>query len=193
MQEQDHLWLNEGWATYSEVLWREERARQEAIRDGLDAAAAEAEAERAMLEYMLQLVRVQRRFNRAHAPLDAALSSNLYEDPETTFERPDDPYNKGAAVLHMIRGALGDDLFQRAAREYVRRHRDGLVETDDLRRCIEDVSGRSFERFFAHGLPPRFRGWMSRSSGCTPVSWPSRSSNSSGSMRQSGVPLSSAA
>lgn len=154
----DHLWLNEGWATYSEVLWREERARQEAIRDGLDDAAAEAEAERAMLEYMLQLVRVQRRFNRAHAPLDAALSSNLYEDPETTFERPDDPYNKGAAVLHMIRGALGDDLFQQAAREYVRRHRDGLVETDDLRRCIEDVSGRSFERFFAQwvyrpGLP----------------------------------------
>lgn len=154
----DHLWLNEGWATYGEVLWREERARQEALADGLDARAIEEEARRAMLEYMLQLMRVQRRFNRARAPMDPALVSNLYSDPETVFERADDAYNKGAAVLHMLRMTLGEELFQRGTRLYVDRHRDGLVETDDLRRCFEEVSGRSLERFFTQwalrpGLP----------------------------------------
>lgn len=154
----DHLWLNEGWATYGEVLWREERARQEAIADGLPEAEVAGEARRAMLEYMLQLMRVQRRFNRSRAPMDPALVSNLYTDPELVFERADDAYNKGAAILHMLRITLGDDLFQKATRLYVERHKDSVVETDDLRRCFEEVSGRSFDRFFTQwvhrpGLP----------------------------------------
>ncbi|MCB9841610.1 MAG: hypothetical protein H6809_08185, partial [Phycisphaeraceae bacterium] len=154
----DHLWLNEGWAVYAEVLWREERARAAAARDGLPEEIVADEAESAMLEYVLQLLRAQRRFNRARAPHDPALASNLYDDPETTFDRTDDPYNKGAGVLHMLRASLGDEVFQRATRAYINRHRDGLVESDDLRRCFEEVSGRSLERFFTQwvyrpGLP----------------------------------------
>ncbi|HTU62630.1 MAG TPA: HEAT repeat domain-containing protein, partial [Polyangiales bacterium] len=57
-------------------------------------------------------------------------------------------YEKGGLVLHMLRREVGDDLFFAAVRSYLERHAHGLVETLDLQRAFEDVSGRSFERFF---------------------------------------------
>jgi hypothetical protein len=57
-------------------------------------------------------------------------------------------YNKGAAVLHMLRRMVGDDVFVRGLRRFYREHQFGSAGTDDLRRAFETESGRSLERFF---------------------------------------------
>lgn len=67
-------------------------------------------------------------------------------------------YYKGVWVLHMLRHQLGEDCFWRGARRYLRRHRWQGVETADLRRALEEVSGQDLEQFFrqwvyGHGVP----------------------------------------
>jgi hypothetical protein len=57
-------------------------------------------------------------------------------------------YNKGAAVLHMLRRIVGDEMFFRALRRFYMEQRFQKAGTDDLRRAFEEESGRSLERFF---------------------------------------------
>jgi len=57
-------------------------------------------------------------------------------------------YNKGGAVLHMLRGLLGDDVFFRGVQRYYNRHVHGNARTPDFRRAIEEESGRGLGWFF---------------------------------------------
>jgi len=57
-------------------------------------------------------------------------------------------YTKGATVTHMLRVLLGDDAFFRGVTLYLTRHQHGLVETEDLRRALEDASGLHLRWFF---------------------------------------------
>lgn len=57
-------------------------------------------------------------------------------------------YNKGGAVLHMLRGILGDEIFFNAIRRYYRRHLHGNARTADLQRAVEEESGRDLGWFF---------------------------------------------
>lgn len=144
----DHLWLQEGWATYSEALWQEHKAAPE----GEDKARA------AYLRSILGNYRGQRSRNRSSAPAAPPMVSNRFTDPERVFRKADDPYSKGAVILHMLRSRLGDEVFFRGARLYLERYSYKSVETDDFRRVMEEVSGRSLEQFFAQwclrpGLP----------------------------------------
>jgi aminopeptidase N len=119
------LWLNEGFASYYENRWLENA-------HGRDVAAGEVEG-------------WMERGHRDRAPLAARGWSKVGD------RRNSQVYARGAAVLHMLEVALGRDVFDAGIREYVRREAGGLAETDDLRRALEDVSGRSlgwlFDRF----------------------------------------------
>jgi hypothetical protein len=57
-------------------------------------------------------------------------------------------YDKGALVLHMLRGLLGDDTFFRGLRGFYRTSRFRNVGTSDFRMAMERESGRSLGRFF---------------------------------------------
>jgi hypothetical protein len=57
-------------------------------------------------------------------------------------------YNKGAAVLHMLRRLLGDDAFKGGLRRYYAESRYRKVGSDDLRQAMEAESGASLTRFF---------------------------------------------
>ena len=57
-------------------------------------------------------------------------------------------YNKGAAVLHMLRRMLGDEAFFAGVRQYYREFRYTKAGTEDLRKALEQASGRSLEGFF---------------------------------------------
>jgi hypothetical protein len=57
-------------------------------------------------------------------------------------------YDKGAAVLHMLRRLVGDEAFFRGLRRFYRVSRLRKVGTDDFRIAMEHETGRSLERFF---------------------------------------------
>jgi len=57
-------------------------------------------------------------------------------------------YDKGAAVLHMLRGLIGDEAFFMGVRRFYASWRFEKAGTEDLRRALEAESGRSLERFF---------------------------------------------
>lgn len=57
-------------------------------------------------------------------------------------------YNKGAAVLHMLRRLLGDDVFFNGLRRFYNERKFQKAGTDDLQRALEAESRRSLARFF---------------------------------------------
>jgi len=133
----EHIWLNEGFATYLEALWLE-------ARDGYDAG------------YLLDMHRnihgaAQRdRLDPAddHAWMRPAMVSKLYADANDVFTKTANPYPKGASILHMLRMSVGDDVFFRGLQTYIDRFKFNTVETSDFREVMEDVSGRALEQFF---------------------------------------------
>jgi hypothetical protein len=57
-------------------------------------------------------------------------------------------YNKGAAVLHMLRRFVGDEAFFSGIRQFYAKFRYRKATTEDLRLAMESASGRSLQRFF---------------------------------------------
>jgi hypothetical protein len=57
-------------------------------------------------------------------------------------------YNKGAAVLHMLRRLVGDDVFFRGVKRFYAASRFSKAGTVDLQLAMEAESGRSLDRFF---------------------------------------------
>jgi aminopeptidase N len=124
-REWPEAWLNEGFATYFEYVWREHsRGRDEADVDllgDLDTYLAEAG------EYQRSIVCRQ------------------FEEPIDLFDRH--LYEKGGRVLHMLRHELGEAAFWRALHLYVERHARRSVETRDLARALEEATGRNLDGF----------------------------------------------
>ncbi len=51
-------------------------------------------------------------------------------------------YNKGQAVLRMIEGFLGEDVFRAGVRIYLARHRESNATADDFWRALDEASGQ---------------------------------------------------
>jgi aminopeptidase N len=119
-----HIWLNEGFATYFEAMWTEYDLGPDEFAYEMERNADQA-----------------RRGGASRPIVDRA-----YEDPDSMFDSR--AYPKGAWVLHMIRRRLGDELFGRVINRYATTFAYDTVETVDLRKTIEALTGRSFERFF---------------------------------------------
>jgi aminopeptidase N len=128
------LWLGEGWATFGEALWAEHDAEPGQEREAYH---------RAIFSNL-----AASRMNTTYAPTYPGLVSNVYPNPDTNFYKANNPYSKGALVLHMLRMRLGDDVFFEGTRRFIDEYKFKPVETDDFRRTLEDVSGQSLERFF---------------------------------------------
>ena len=122
-----HAWLNEGFATYFEHVEREARLGRDEYDWGVS-VDRDTYLDEARDRYVRPVV------------------SRDYREPMDLFDRH--LYEKGGLVLHMLRRRLGDDVFWRGVRHYLERHAHGIVETNDLMRSFETVSGESLERFF---------------------------------------------
>lgn len=119
-----HGWLNEGFATYAELLWKEHH-------EGID------EYRQAVLDETSTYL--QERYRRP-------IVTNVYHEPIDLFDRH--LYEKGGLVLHTLRGVLGDEPFFRSLQRYVRDNQDRNVVTQDLIDAIEAETGRNLEWFF---------------------------------------------
>jgi aminopeptidase N len=122
-----HAWLNEGFATFFEAIFRE--------------------ADLGYDEYVYDIFGcVERYLDEDADRYRRPIVCNRFRDPIELFDRH--LYEKGGAVLHMLRGELGERRFWRAIRRYVADNAQRSVETIDLIRAIEASSGRNMRGFF---------------------------------------------
>ena len=61
-------------------------------------------------------------------------------------------YSKGAAVLHMLRELVGEDVFRQGLKQYYSRNRFAHPQPVDLRLAMEQASGRDLGWFFDQWL-----------------------------------------
>jgi aminopeptidase N len=124
------LWLNEGFATFMEAVYREKTYGRE--------------------NYLIKV-----KFDAASFILGDAINKkrnalfNLNADNVAAlFDRPETIYNKGGAVLHTLREEVGDEAFWKGVNLYLTRHKFSSVESTDLRAAMEQTSGRDLKWFF---------------------------------------------
>ncbi|MFZ1018294.1 MAG: M1 family metallopeptidase, partial [Candidatus Cybelea sp.] len=123
----EHAWLNEGFATFMEAVWRE--------------------ADLGADEYLYNIYHFVLAYQREDSHrYRRPIVCNVYRDPIEIFDRH--LYQKGAAVLHMLRGELGDARFWRSIARYANDNAQRSVETIDLVRAIEAATGRNLRGFF---------------------------------------------
>lgn len=145
----EHLWLNEGFATYCEALW--EQYKGSSIPSaalggrGTEGLRPNDAAYDAVIYKWIHDVASN---DTGEAPYQPAMASKEYFFPDDAFDRAANPYPKGALVLHMLRARLGDDVFFRGLSDYTRAHKFQSVETFQFRQALEKAGGVSLQRFF---------------------------------------------
>jgi len=74
------------------------------------------------------------------------MAGRFHQGPDAAMNRR--VYVKGAMTLQMLRVMLGEERFWAGIRAYTRDHQRGLVESRDLQKAMEGVSGRELDWFF---------------------------------------------
>ncbi len=120
-----HMWLNEGFATYSEALWVEWRYGMMSMRS--------------YIQNYIQTYYISWEDPNNPSPMNNPPMSILFS-PLT--------YEKGGAVLHMLRYTLGDSLFFESLHQYYNTYRYGYVNSRDFQTVCETVSGQDLGWFF---------------------------------------------
>ena len=116
-----HIWLNEGFATYSEALWAEHKGGS----------------------YSLHTVMRNKRYLGEGSVYveDISEEGRIFSGALS--------YNKASWVLHMLRHVTGDSVFFKILKEYGDSDlKYGVATTEDFKRICEDVSGMDLTAFF---------------------------------------------
>ena len=124
-----HLWLSEGFASYLGPLYFELVG---------EPAAFHAAMERNRRVYMASDVVDRPIIDPTEHQLTNLLNANNYP--------------KGAWVLHMLRGELGDSAFFDGLRAYYAGYRDSTALSADFAAVMERYSGKSLDTFFQQWL-----------------------------------------
>lgn len=123
MKTWDDIWLNEGFATYSEVLFFE---RYSNIDPG-------------------ELMSRSYDDGKVAGILGGTVTAENLENP---FDDRGAIYTKGAWVLHMLRHILGDQAFFDSLKDYRQRFAFGNASTRDLQQVFEEHYGSPLDWFF---------------------------------------------
>ncbi len=121
-----HIWLNEGFATYCESLCHE---------FGLSGANWRTYKQNEI------------------SYITSRTDGMLFVEDTTSVNRIFDgrlSYAKGGMVLHMLRGEVGDTAFFRAIRNYLNDPEliNGYASTEDIQKHMETESGKDLDYFF---------------------------------------------
>ncbi|HNY02797.1 MAG TPA: M1 family aminopeptidase [Bacteroidales bacterium] len=129
------IWLNEGFATWSEAFWEEKNGGYPAYKANIDGDAA----------YFLQYNAGWALSNPAWAT--ATPSVNVLFDYSIT-------YMKGACVLHQLRYVLGDSLFFEVLHQYCAdpAFRFQSATIADFNAKVNQVTGGNYDWFFQNWI-----------------------------------------
>ena len=120
------MWLNEGFATWSEWIWNEHKNVKSA----------------------------QQQFDELYAtPEDSAAGQDLWfpapnqlADASELFHTP--VYDRGAMTLQALREKVGEEMFLTIVRSWYAENRHSNVTTGDFIALAERVSGQQLDQFF---------------------------------------------
>ena len=120
-----NLTLNESFANYSEYLWQ-------AYKYGEEAAEMHWYENTKLYIEGQEAAKNLVRFN--------------YVDKEDMFDLVS--YNKGGAILHMLRNYVGDAAFFTSLKTYLNKYQFKAAEAHQLRLVFEEVTGKDLNWFF---------------------------------------------
>lgn len=126
-----HIWLNEGFATYAEILFAQ-------ADQGDDAA-----------DYALHMQR-NAYFRFEDDKFKQPIVYTYYTHPREMFSHI--TYQKASLVLHMLRNLIGDEAFFGSLKHYLHQYAFQSVSTDDFIDVVESVSFRDLSWFFDQWL-----------------------------------------
>ena len=120
----NHMWIQNGMARYSELLYTENISGAGALEDQVHDTFVEA-------------------LTVEQPPL---IQSARLEDYSPEFWAA--TAGKGAAVLHMLRSLIGDENFFKVLKTVQERYAGKSINTADFQKVVEEVSGQSLNYFF---------------------------------------------
>jgi len=124
----DHLWLENGSARYAELLWDEHANGPAALEQDLHDTYVEA-----MTVDSPPVIQSGRLDD--YSPEYWALTAG-----------------KGAAVLNMLRGLMGNDKFDKLMTSFTEKYSWQSVSTVEFRKMAEEISGQNLQYFFVQWL-----------------------------------------
>ncbi|MEK7690711.1 MAG: M1 family aminopeptidase, partial [Bdellovibrionota bacterium] len=130
-QSWDHLWLNEGFATYFEMAWGKHAKGEDHYLEELSGYA----------EWYFWEATVNG--GKSERPVVFP-----YQVHTADYFFDSHAYAKGGWILHMLRNLLGDEVFYAGIRKYTYAMQGKLAVTEDLKRALESASGRDLDWFF---------------------------------------------
>jgi hypothetical protein len=118
------IWLNEGFATYTECLWAEHKPGSTGLPAYLSAINARRPSQVSGTVYRTDVSNVNSIFSSTYA------------------------YNKGAWVLHQLRHVVGDTTFYNILAAYRAQFTGSAATTDDFKNVASQVYGQDLTWFF---------------------------------------------
>ena len=120
----DHMWLENGSARYAELLWQEHNQGPSAF-------------EQTIHDDYIEALTVD------NPPL---IQAGRLEDYSPEYWAS--TAGKGAAILNMLRGIMGNDGFSKLMNSFPEQHAWQSVSTADFRKAAEQIYGQSLQYFF---------------------------------------------
>ena len=120
-----NLTMNESFANYSEYLWREYKYGKE---------SADAHLFNDVQGYLMG-----NNFNKHLVRFHYRTSDDMFDAVS---------YNKGGAILHMLRYIIGDKAFYTSLNKLLTDKKYGTLEAHDFRLAVEEVTGKDMNWFF---------------------------------------------
>jgi aminopeptidase N len=120
------IWLNEGFATYSQGLWVEHLHGRDALDD-----------------YIRDMYSEVSQFSEYYPPPGNPAANNLFNGGV---------YFRGALTLHALRLEIGDEAFFETLKIYHERYKGGNASTEDFIAVTMEVSDQVLSEFFGKWL-----------------------------------------
>lgn len=127
----DHIWLNESFATYFTDLYYLHQFGKNDFK-------------------YLRYTENQLYFNTElkEQPLDSITAYLNNFIPVELGEAANKCYERGAAILNILRYELGDNIFKNGIQSYVQKYKYGTVTTEDFKKSMEESSSKNLSTFF---------------------------------------------
>ncbi len=122
-----HIWLNESFATFMEAIYERHALGEDEFRYTLY---------RCLKAYLADF---KERYARP-------VVFRIYKDPEELFDTHS--YEKGCLILWHLANLIGESAFRSAINRYLTSLAYRPASSDDLRRFLEEASGRRLDWFF---------------------------------------------